>query len=74
MDFKKKAQENRSKRSVKVWLKMWALYTAPVFPMTLEEIGKRVKKKNGKHYTKAGVAHGFKRLEEMGLINREDNE
>lgn len=62
--------ENRTKRAIKVWLKMWALYTDPVTPLTVKEIAKKVKKKNGKHYTREYVYEAFRKLEERGLIKR----
>lgn len=66
-----KGQENRRKRAVKKWLLMWELYTHPLTPLTVEQIAKKVRKKNGKAYTRQYVYKAFKKLEEMGLINQQ---
>jgi DNA-binding PadR family transcriptional regulator len=70
MEYMQKGIENRHKRAVRVWLKMWELYTDPVSPMTAEAISKRLKKKNGKSYTRGYVYDAFKKLEALGYIKR----
>jgi hypothetical protein len=52
-DYQTKGIENRKKRARKVWQKMAALYNRPANPLTVAEIVRVVKKKNGKPYSRS---------------------
>lgn len=61
-DFELKGIENRKKRAVKVWKHFKTLYDAG---MSVTDIAKSVKKKNGKPYSRSYIYEAFEKLKKV---------
>lgn len=61
-NFELKGIENRKKRAVKVWKHFKTLYDAG---MSVDDIAKSVKKKNGKSYSRSYIYEAFEKLKQV---------
>lgn len=67
-EFQLKGRENRRKRALNIWRKMWRMYSDPINPLPVEEIARRIKKKNGKFYSRGYIYQAFRNLRSLGEI------
>ena len=58
----------RYRRKIERAKKMWALYTDPINPLSVDEIRKRVKNDSGKPFNKNYVYKLFAELKRLGEV------
>ncbi len=62
MEVELKGKQNMRKRAIKKWLKFKELYDKG---MAVEDIARKVRKKNGSHYARTYVYKALRKLSEV---------